>query len=445
MGPPGKVDHIPGVARGVRYRERVTPPTRPYPIALLLGLVVGVAGTLASAVASIWIEYSPRWQLFDIGCSGLAYLLSIYGLFDLSNRLTGQARSGLRIAASLFLVGMVWMFLRPVVEAWLGASEKMFDVWQWGGRVVGLTAFAGTLAITIAADAWRRLPVAAVFAIIAALLTGWLPVVGEKLMQLLFDHRVVWRAFWPVREAAWAACILVMVLPLARSARPSVPDPLGAASGFRLAAAGLKVWLVGAIVIAGMSIVMTKSPGTQKLILIGGPCLAIVALVLCGWGMLGGARARVDGLPRLAFCCGAGMVAWWAALAAQQTASLYASLGGDSFRSDDGWLDKWTILGPLVAAAGMALVGTAISSLAQSRGDATFREAASLRTVLFVILMAGSVGLTTQIESASLGTQVALALAAAGTKIGGLIVLAGLFDRAARSLEQAGLPTARVV
>jgi hypothetical protein len=421
-------------------------PKRSYPIALLIGLAIGLVGSVIPAVVGIWSGRSIRWQLLELGTSGAAYLLSIFALFDLSRRLTGQARAATRIAASLFIVGMAWMFLRPLVDVAFGSSEKMMDMWRWGGRVVGLTSCAATIAFTIGSDAWRRAPFAAVIAILASMLTGWIPVVGDKLFEVLYDHRIVYRAFWPMREAVWAACICVMAIPLAKSARPSVPDPRGGAFGFRQAAIAIRVWLVSAIAVGLLGAIMVRSEGTLKVVLVGGPIVMIASMMVCGWGVLGASRSRVDGLPRMLFYFGAGMIAWWAAISAQQVASVYLTLtGGESmFRFEDG-LDKWTIVGPLIAAAGMALVGIAISSLARSRSDTVLQTAASVRTALFVILMVISVGLGTQVSSMSFGNTLPLMLAVAATKICALVVLAQLLDLAARALDQAGLPTARVV
>jgi hypothetical protein len=105
------------------------------------------------------------------------------------------------------------------------------------------------------------------------------------------------------------------------------------------------------------------------------------------------------------------------------------------------------IVGPITAMVGLMLAGSAITSYAARRGDAGLRAMATGRTIAFVLLTLASIGIFSQLATAtSLGNALAIVAFAALAAIAGLVVLAGLLGRTAEAIEaDAGLPPARIL
>jgi len=432
---------------------------RNIPLPFFLGLVFGVYGTVAQ-VAS-WTrdaEFSDfiRWRLFDQGCNIVELVLVTYALFALANRLTQMERRATQIAAWASTVTLCWIVVAPVLSVWLGDGDHADAIQRWGYRVSGGAVLATTIAISIASKAWVRSPIPAIFAVIACLLSGWLPILGEELGRFMGDHETFAKAFWPGREIVWVLCMLAMVAKLSHDAAEPAPDQRATATGFRRASSALRFRIVAALVVACASMVPMLGIPVPTAVAIGAPAIVILSMIACAWGILDVERGRLPGMPRFRLALGAALVVWWAGVQLQQLVSVYAAAGTErraSYFSDEAWFTAWSMIGPLVGAFGLMLVGSAITSFAVKRGDEALRLAASTRTMLFVILALAGVGLSIllgqlmgdRLARSGGDTLLLVALAAAGASLGSLVALAGLCSRAAKAVEQTpGLPTARV-
>ena len=312
----------------------------------------------------------------------------------------------------------------------------------------GGAVLATTIAISIASKAWVRSPIPAIFAVIACLLSGWLPILDEKLGRFMGDHETFAKAFWPGREIVWVLCMLAMVAKLSHDAAAPAPDQRATATGFRRASSALTFRIVAAIVVMGVVPMWKVSVPTA--VAVGAPAIVILSMIACAWGILDVERGRLEGMPRFRLGLGAALVVWWAGVQLQQLVSRYAAASTErpaSYFSDEAWFTSWSMIGPLVGVFGLLLVGSAITSFATKRGDEALRQAATTRTILFVVLALTGVGFAVYLGDLTSDREkrFATTVVTAGASLGSLVALAGLFSRAARSVEQTpGLPTARV-
>jgi hypothetical protein len=425
---------------------------RAVPATIYLALALDLASVIASVVARVVmgsepssesIEASTRYHLLSSACSFAGTLLFSLGLLELARGVAGAPRTLARVAAALFLVttaaglGYALVDLKSFgdLEAWRAAH-------QWIGRSVALVSIAAVVLLVIAADGFRRVPVAAI-GLCVLLATGrFIPFIDELIYEPLASHPTMHYLYSIARMVAFIACYAFVAGAIAASAR-GIEDPTGAATGMRLARGALIARVIAAIVLAFLPLGV-RSPGTFKLVLFATPVLACATLIVVVIGISKIAASRLDGMPRIRLAVGAAAIAWWCGIQIQQVLGLVRSLEHGSYGRFAEGLQLFSIAGPIAATLGIALAGSAIASFAANRGDASLASAASSGTYTFAALSLGSLAVA-HIPPTSLTQAVMLVLFAASLSIASLVVIARLFGRAADELLGSPLPPARIV
>jgi hypothetical protein len=418
------------VLRSVKVRTTISP-------ALLIGLLLGVYGTVALTVVIVQERAIGPWELFHQGCSFAGIVLVAAGLFEIVPRLFGMARRGVQIAAWLLVVEAVWMLVRLALSAGFANTEHLAVVWEWAWRVSGAWILIVTILLSIASRAWRRNPVAPVFGVLACAISGWTPYIGEKIFAVLFErHQLLYNLYWPLREVVWVLAMLAMLHLFAQDCVPAQPEPRAAALGLRRAAGALACWCFAVGVIAGLAVGATGA----SVIAYAGPAVIVVAVAAAAWAILAVERAGLAGMPRLRLVLGAALLLAWAGIYANRIAVRYsAEQLGQTVDSS-----SWVVIGPLIGAIGLALIGSALAAYVSARHH-ELRGHAAMGLVLYVVFAA--LGLASSLVL--LLEPPTGVIATVATALFGMIALAALavmFLRVSRAIDgEPGFPAARLV
>ena len=410
------------------------------PVAITVGLVIGVLGAVVTLISNFGepaFESITRAQLARMAAAVTEYALVAIGVFELARRTSGNARQLLRWAGVLLLAVCAWYALRPVIDVLVDERRMwVIDVSRWGFFASGMCSLIAVILLGVVA----RAPIA-LCAVIAVLARGWIPYVTDDLHLWLFEHHEVAAVYWVVQSMLFAIGVLGACARVA--ATPATSDPELAIGGFHYVANALRLRVVGAIVFAFLATGMVRSHELRWFIVVGAPLVVIVTLVIVALGCLRVARAQVDHMPRWRFAIGGGLSLWWAVVQYEQVFHLFRDHdvitgAGQSFAS------AWSIAGPLIATAALGLVGSAISAFAHARTNDELRESAAVRTLLFIVLSASSVGIQSQVWKAETRDGfLMLMFVAAAAGIAALVAFAGLARQAADAIDT-GLPKARV-
>lgn len=443
MYPAGRVTSSP------RFAFRNVPPV------IYVAFALSTVGTIALALAMLLsssngrarFESLQRWWTLDLGCDAAAAILLALGLFELARRQTGPRRRLVQAGACLGLATLGWLAARPLIALAEPRGDKLSTIYEWLGYGTSLFALAGVVLLAFGADAWRRVPAAAIALVLLGVTAYGIPLLGRAIMKHLGDHEAQRQLYGLGRLGVSIVATAFVAATLAADGRDPAPDPRAAAAGLRLARGVLVFRLVAAILIA-MVMVVGRSPSAAKFVAFAGPAVVVVTMVLFAVGLQRAAAARLDGMPRLLLAIAAALTLWWGAIQLDQLSSVLEILK-HSYRSERAMqtLQHFSIIGPIAATIGLALVGTAISTFAARRGDSELRAYAYGRTVTFLVLTLSGVGLQAYLTKAtSLSSLLMMVLLAATATIAGLLVLASLLLRAADAVEaEPGLPPARLV
>lgn len=430
------------------------------PLSLIVGLVFTIASSATFALASVVLARAPgedferslevmiRWQTFSHAATIASLLLLAAALFSIANRVTGYVRTLVQIAAWAHLGWLLWIVGRPMLFELLESSPgKLEWLSTTGWRLLAAVFWGATVLLTIAARAWWRpaTPWVVVAAVVAVVLESvpWVPYVGAAIHELRDDHRVLYQLIWPLRELLSAGALVVLVWGILRDTPPSLPEPRRARAWLKGAEASLIVRVVAAVLIALLSIAMMRSPGAIKLVMVALPAIAMLAVLIFGWTLLGVERAALPEMPRIRLVIGAALVAWAAGIQAAQVTAAFDGLGG---RLGVGQIENWSVVAPLVGACGMILACSAIATFALRRDDQPLREIAISSSIVFGILTLAMFGLPFLLRSAtSQAMALGIALILGICAISSLLVVARVFGRAADAIgAQATLPEARL-
>jgi hypothetical protein len=176
----------------------------------------------------------------------------------------------------------------------------------------------------------------------------------------------------------------------------------------------------------------------------------VFAWVIIGAGAMTLVRSRLDGVSASRMLVGAGLVMWWGIVYFQQAMHLYVALfrdsGGFSGGDDQKLAQAWTIIGPIVGAAGFVLIGWSIASFAKARGDEELATSAIARTIAVVLIDLTVVLVTSYLIEKQPGPGVIFAVVGVVGSIIGTLAFAKLFDRTAAMVgTMPALPPAAIV
>lgn len=410
-------------------------------------LVVAIAMMLASGEGYERFKDMERWWLLDTGCNVAYSILLGLGLLELARRQVGPARTLAQIAACLGFVSLAWVLHRPLLAYFEPKGDTLRLFYEWYSRVVGATLLSGVVVLTFAADAWRRVPIAAITLVVLGVTSYWVPGIGEAIREAIGDDPMVRQIYGLGRHAVHLAALLFVIAALAARGRDPAQDPHAAAAGLRLARGALVLRIAAGIAIAALA-VGGRSEGAAKLLAFASPGIVVLTMVLLAIGLQRVAAAGLAGMPRLLLSLAAALTLWWSAIQLEQLSTLIGAME-DVYRAERALqvLQWYSIAGPVVATLGLALVGSAIVAFASRRGDAELREAATGRTITFVVTTLISIWIQSRLtEAPSRDSALTMIVFAAIAALAGLAALVGLLGRAAVSIEAtSGVPPARVV
>lgn len=427
------------------------------PSALVIGVVMAIAGSAAFATAAIAqlsdegasYESIIRWSMFSMATSVASLVLVSAALFAVANRVSGMPRTLLLIAASINLAWIGWIVGRELLLELLGEGKREW-MYEYGWKLASFFLWSATVLITVAARAWWRpasalVVVAAVVAVVLEAI-GWLPYVSGLVRDLRDDHPYIQNLIWPLREVLTALALLVLVHGILHHAARPLPMPDQGAAWLRRASASLIVRVAAALALAVLGIGIVKTPGLLKFVMVAGPLVMVVSVMGLAWSLLGVERAELPDMPKLRLVLGAALIAMAGAFQLNQLVAAVQALTERGFSSTKE-LESWSILGPLFGVVGVVLACSAIASWALKIGDEGLREAAIARAVVHVVL-SGLVMLVPLLllKATSVGAVLFIALLAAIAGIASIVVVATVFSRAAQAIHVSPtLPQARVL
>ncbi|MGE0867182.1 MAG: hypothetical protein AB7P03_01375 [Kofleriaceae bacterium] len=429
------------------------------PLTIYVALLIGVISQALGAFAWLGVgddlfshrEALRRVNLIATGCYFVSTVMFALGTFELANRSPGRARTVGKVAGWLSLVALA-TFLRPVSELFVDDIESRMSMLQWIGRALGVLGFAAALLFTIAADSWRRAPVASVLLVVVHLTSWWVPYLGEALSDLLGAGSIATLTRYRFCMLGWSvaeACALLFIASAmaARGCEPTGDFPV-AIRGLRLARGALLYRLMFALAIALLAL-SAQSPSGQVILMFAAPIVAIVTMGLFAAGTLRAASARLDGMPRLAVVLGTTLVLLQCGVQLNQVANLAGSVSSDLRFRDADDLAMFSVLGPVIATLGMAMIGVAIGVFASRRDDEGLWSSAAQRTIGFVLLSLFSIWVQSRLpETRSHSKTIVMLLAAAAANVFSLVSFAGLLGRTANRIAEMvtpEIPAARVV
>ncbi|MEJ7601022.1 MAG: hypothetical protein WKG01_24165 [Kofleriaceae bacterium] len=417
---------------------------------------LGVAGTLVVTIALLaasgedYGRYGEarRALMFDGAAQSTQVILYSLGLFALAKRYVGAPRLLAQVAAWLMFAGLAWLVMNMVWNLFRPAGAR--EAYKAVGLIQSLVLLAASILLTIAADAWRRVPVAAAGLIVLQLTSYSFPVIGELIGKAIDGDVLIQRLYITTREVLTGLSLLFVAGALAAGGRAQPENPAVAARGFRLAYGVLIARVLAAIYMVLVGFAAVRSPETAKLLALTGPLVLIGTQLVLAIAIAWISVTRVDGMPRFRIGIAAAGLFWYAMLQLEGLPELVRGLWGGYDGRYGGELrptDMFSVVGPIVSILSLALVGSAIISFASQRANAQLGTAATSRTVGFVVVSLSAVALpsfVSAIRTPSSSLMLALMIGVGG--VVALLLLTGLMRKASEAVEALpGIPAARVV
>jgi hypothetical protein len=377
------------------------------------------------------------------------------GLFDLARGLHGRAQLGARIGAwaQVAMLGMLALWLG--LSAWSSAGH------EWGVTVKHVelaTRYVSSLSILgTSVGLWlaTRNHALGIAGVVIAAVGVPTPVLGEGLKKLLsLDGSigmVVTMAPYALISCVWLAQVFV-------GARDVEPPPaiVPARLAFTRAAAALRLRLIAACTLGGLTFFAAVSGGIGMLDLLKGVTLLApladgIALVLFARAALQVGRA---GIAPWRTTLAATFALFTTGAIAQRLPTTYSMLYGHSNGYGDlsrsSALMTYSIAVPLVGAAAIALMLLAVGQLARERDVEDVRENIAIRTGVFVVLTLGALFVATYGVShlpPSPGLVIFILLALVCASFYTLVLAAKICAQGAELVDRdpTGLPSATLV
>lgn len=392
-------------------------------------------------------EHYARLMMADAGVTFVIRAMLVAGILAAAAMATRRARMLLMLAATaLALLALERVGVWHVLPLLLDDSERTYRAMNHVDMVAGALAFVGVMLVVVAAAPSPVMPAFAVPAVLGAAVLLNLPIAGEAIGRALHDHE------WIGVSVFWIAelCLIAGLAGLTGAimhGQHAVPEPRVAVLGLKRTERGLLIKAVMPLVLFLAAIAGVGSAGTLKFVVLGGLAAMVFAWTVIGAGAITLVRSRLEGLSASRLLVGAGLVMWWAIVYFNQAMNLYSSL----FRASGGshaerLAQSWTVVGPIVAAAGIALIGWSIAAFAKARGNEELATSAVARTVVVIAIDLTVVLVTNYLVMKQPGPGGIFAVVGVIGSIIGTLAFAKLFDRTASMVEtMPALPTAALV
>jgi hypothetical protein len=405
----------------------------------LLQIAVGFAEPSSFA-------FLVRVQFGVAGMHMVWIVFAAHAALDLSRGATGPSGTGLRLAAT----GFVLQFMTSYGWYWLEAAKPDLMSPETFAKVVPWSDF-GFVALALgglALAAAQRNPLAWVGALAAAVK---LPPVAEQLAKAMPSHPYIAHQFGDLIVVV-ATGLLAATFAAGRGGEP-VRDVARASLGLRRSSSSLWMRVVGTLgALALLLLLLVAEPRDEgwlkimKYAVIGGQLLAVASFVVLAVGMLDVASAGVTDVSALGSIIGAGTALWSAGIQAIQLP--YAARGGFFGGGLDEVGGVFSYAQPILAIGCVAVCGAVIGGLGNRRMDSNLAHAATGRTFAWVILnFVFIASILWWLKTAkSKGELEMILFVAIGANVAATVTMAKLFQMAADVVErEAGLPPARIV
>lgn len=408
-------------------------------------------GVIATNIPS-WLG-SMRFSLFAQGVSFATTALLVAAAFELARRTTGRASAAARVAGIVFAVGLALDAAFPVlmflVDDHYGLTLELvleIDAYLWSGVMIG-----GFVALLFAGGGWQRAPALASVALGAIAVSRAPPLIQTPLRAALGQAAgsYVFSLLWLVA----LGCTIAVLARAADHAEPAEDTALGE-RGLRMAANGLwlRVVAVGVLIGLGMMVHASRRSGGNHVLplaIAAGRAVYVAGILIFAFGAFMTARSRLRDLSSLSLHIAGTLSLWVAGVLLAQLPALHGISRGRDLGADLAAerVKAFGLVLPLVGAAGLVMLGTAIAGFARKRELTELRHLASSRTGAFAVLILLNALFSTYAlpQATTKGQFIAMSFSAAIASLVAIVMLAKLCALAADAVHQApGLPTARL-
>lgn len=423
---------------------------RNLPPALLAMFAIELVAIVVLTTYDLTHSITARSDRFDLATSGLwlaSDALGMFGALALTRRLTGSAATGMRVIAAAFGLSLVasvaWDSIWTLRPEWALDHLRAASDWSW--FVIKLLPLAG-----IAISTFSTHPRLALLAVVTVLLADSPPPLAHHLWGWLVHGYTGQMLLYQVLRIATLAALAAGLVAIAPEPYPAPPSD--AAPGFHAIASGLWLRVIGACTFAGLMLLLVlgkSGEGAVSVLKLATISVAVVNALSFFIVARGALSTLVREMPVSWMTAGAVANLWCLGVTLRQLPWTYKLLYGArdfGYASDlETRAQALSIIAPLVAVAGIAVIVAAIAVFAANRGLAQLHDEARGKGLGFVMLMIAAVGIQNWLlpDQTSDGSAMFLLLAAAGCSLGATVLMARLCTRAADSLHaETALPTA---
>lgn len=421
-------------------------PSASMPVAAWLALALEtVFAIVRIAAPKGWIGEVYFIVLTGVYVASAALMLMAIG--ELARRLPEPRAAGARIAmvcSAVFLGLLVASRTIDAVSFKVGqGSPLVWQIQQW----IYLALYLGmAVGLWMAAKDSARAMGGVIALVVVSLVMSAPDPFAEKIRTLFGAN---FRYVFAVLALGQLALQVFLVHEASRASTQALPAEPSRA--LQLLGTSLRVRVAALFVLVAFTVfaVGGRSLGSMKVAMIGAPLINAAAFLVFSIAALRAGRG-LDRNVDLAFGIAGGLAAWCAGVLSAQVPALYEMMsqsGGYASERAERIAQAMSVTLPLLAVTSVvvALVATGTHLRRSGHTDAAATLAPKITT--FVILMLGSVLVQVYLlpEARSVGSFVGIGLLAAVAGVGALLVAAGVFQRAAETVETAALPTATLV
>jgi hypothetical protein len=412
------------------------------PAALMLGLALGLVYTLVSLGLELGHGHEMWMTKAYLANSGIGLCCDLVlagGLFALARNLVGQEALGARLAGGALLgrlaVSVIWTGIRcwELTRSELDHRLELVSVISQWVTLALLLGFA--VGLVMAAGGFRRRLALAIPLLVATFAYA----APRTLTGSLFDFLDAGLTARYLVDLGVNGLTIALAL-LAVHGSTEIAAPQLTARGLKQASSALWLRVIAAVGLAGLTVLLVGAGSRDgekllKFALITGQVVNLFALTRFAMGVLATGDSASD-VPRYPFVISGMLTAWSAAVMLMQTPWIFETLYGShaSYASESA--QTFSIVLPLVSAAGVVFAVIGVAGLASRRGLTYISDRAGSRGAAFVALSIATIMLQTLIlpSVSSMSGLVFATLAIAVAGLVALVQMANLLSDTANSL-----------
>lgn len=396
---------------------------------------------------ALFFDMPERWWLLIIGTVIVELALAAAGLFELARGSRGTARRLAIGAAAIYAVSVIWTLAREMILLVIDDADAANELFTWAYRTSAVSFIAAAALLAAAVGGWRRTPAAAAI-FVAAELAGALPYV----IDVAGGNPHTFDSLRKLLNLGGGVAMLYMLVVCMRERSPALADAPAAMRGLKLAAKTMWWKLAVAVALFNIGFTLSVDLPYTGLIIRYVSLVGIAAAVVGAAALLRVASSRLDGLPVMRVVLGAAAILWWARVELMQNWLRFAVARVPTFEEADLrlWrlvkLPPWAIGGPLIAGAGIVMIGTALVAFADAQTNPRLRKQLMIRTLAYGAIVIFTLAMRQVWAPRSLDEFHAMSTVVTLPVLAGILLLAGMFSRVADQLAaRPQLPPARAV